>query len=161
MNETKRNTYPQHNVFIPTFQSHHVNNKRRNIDVNKNKYKVISDSSTYTSSPELKNNLSLVVNVKLKDDTKLIYLMKSDNPAQIAEKFCKRNRIDKKLVRPITQAINRAINSIDEVLFSEIDRDISEIKEMYDDFMNSGDVSAISEFTEDDIEQDERLNKTI
>jgi hypothetical protein len=137
-----------------------VNTKRRNIDVYKSKYKVKGDSSTFSSSPDINQNLRLIVKVKLEDNIKTIYFKKTDNPALIAEKFCRKNKLDNKFVRPITAAMNKAISSLDDILFNNLDSNIEEIRELYRDMMEAGNVSSISDFSRDELEEDS-LNRTI
>ena len=71
----------------------------------------------------------------MNDEVKEITVYKDDDVKVIAEKFCKENRIEGRLVKAIAERLKRSIESIDLIVNNKLsERDIKlikNIKELY------------------------------
>jgi hypothetical protein len=121
----------------------------------------------------------MVVKVKTQDGIKEIQISKSDNVLAVATAFCKEHDIDEKFINPICQMINKALTSLQDILFNNdmVDSDIdtlSQVIEKYntrvgedsqstnDDecFTNISCFTSMDDHRRDD-NDDEILNKTL
>jgi hypothetical protein len=130
----------------------------------------VKSDMTYTN-PEMTNNLLLNIQIKTGHGIKTIKLKRRDNISLIVEKFCKENKLNSNLVSPIHHCINKAISSIDDVLYkNDVNENIvNKIKKIQDKFVESNESTScddvnLSCITINDYEQesiDEILNKTL
>lgn len=95
-----------------------------------------SNENTNTSgNKEIKKEEVLKVNIKVNGEVKEITVYKNDDVKVIAEKFCRENAIEGRLVKAIAERLKRSIESIDLIVNNKLsERDIKlikNIKELY------------------------------
>jgi hypothetical protein len=114
------------------------------------------------------NSIVLNIQVKTGNGLKSVVIRNRDNIYLIVDKFCKENKLDSNLASPIHHYIKKAISSIDEVLYKNInDIEFNKIKNIHEKYTESKkcDDINLSCMTAgyDDIDQDveDNLNKTL
>jgi hypothetical protein len=120
---------------------------------------------------EQTNNVLLNIKIKTDNGIKIIELKRRDNISSIVEKFCKENKLNADLISPIHHYINKAMSSIDEVLYkNNVNENIvNKIKNVYEKFSESSDSTncddvnlsciSVNDYERDNIE--DILNKTL
>lgn len=142
-------------------------------DQNLSMIKPIDAKSEISYSVPEQNNILLNIQIKTDNGLKSIELKKRDNISLIVEKFCIENKLNSNLVSPIHHYINKAITSIDEVLFkNNVNGNIvNKIKNIHDKLAESREstycedvnlscISAINEETDSESIED-ILNRTL
>ena len=120
-----------------------------------NRSEIMDESSTDSSSPDVIDKVILVVNIKLERDVRTIYFRKKDDPALVAGKFCIENRLNDNFVKPIANAIKKAI---DYFLLSDVEKsNINDLR--HSNTISDGNSSSIS--TNSNCEEDYELNRSI
>ncbi len=89
--------------------------------------------------PEPVNSILLNIQIKTSNGLKSIEIRKRDNIFLVIDKFCKENKLNSNLVSPIHHYINKAISSIDEVLYKNNidDIELNKIKNIHEKFTES------------------------
>jgi hypothetical protein len=130
------------------------------------------------SSENNKDNSLMVINIKTETGTKSLKLTKNDNILLLATNFCKEHSLSDKFIKPIVQMINKALSSLQDVLFNNdlVESDIESIchvidqhnREVEDSQSTNADegITNISCFTvldeyERDSNDEDILNKTL
>jgi hypothetical protein len=99
--------------------------------------------NTTDISNDNRDNSLMVVKIKTQDGVNEIQISKNDNVSVVATLFCKENSIDERFIKPICQMINKALASLQDILFNNdmIDSEIDTLSQVMEKYSRVGEDS--------------------